>query len=65
MEIKGEGVQESRYEPTQPAEPFHRPSLISVAVPPRDDDNDNEDEDDDEADDSRDPAVIREPDEDE
>jgi hypothetical protein len=51
--------------PRNPQSLFTWPSLISVAVPPRDDDNDNEDEDDGEADDSRDPAVIREPDEDE
>jgi len=54
--------------PRNPQILFTWRSLISVAVPPRDpndDDDDNEDEDDDEADDDRDPAVIREPDEDE
>jgi hypothetical protein len=44
-------------------------SLISTAVPPRDpnvDDDEGEDEDEDgEADDDREPAVIREPDDDE
>ena len=45
-------------------------TLVSDVLPPRDpneddDDDDDEDEDDDEADDDQEPAVIREPDEDE
>jgi hypothetical protein len=57
--------------PRNPQSPFTWPSLtwpnlISIALPlqgPNDDDDEDEDEDDDEAD--EDPAVIREPDEDE
>ncbi|HXW50109.1 MAG TPA: hypothetical protein VEK31_11760 [Xanthobacteraceae bacterium] len=52
--------------PRNPQSIFAWPSLISIAVPlqgPNDDDDEDEDEDDDEAD--EDPAVIREPDEDE
>jgi hypothetical protein len=41
-------------------------SLVGNSVPPRDpNDDDDEEEGDDEADDDREPAVIREPDEDE
>jgi hypothetical protein len=39
-------------------------SLVTDSLPPRDP-NDNDDDDDDEPDDEREPAVIREPDEDE
>ena len=39
-------------------------SLVGAAVPPRDPDEDEEDEEDGGDDDDRDPAVIREPDED-
>jgi hypothetical protein len=51
--------------PRDPQGIFTWPSLIEIAVPqgPNDDDDEDEDEDDDEAD--EDPAVIREPDEDE
>jgi hypothetical protein len=52
--------------PRDPQSIFTLTSLISIAVPPQgpnDDDDEDEDEDDDEAD--EDPAVIREPDEDE
>jgi hypothetical protein len=53
--------------PHDPQSLFTWPSLVSIALPPQgpndDDDEDEEDEDDDEAD--EDPAVIREPDEDE
>ena len=43
------------------------PSLAGTAAPPRDPnvDDDEEEEDDDEVDDDREPAVIREPEEDE
>jgi hypothetical protein len=44
------------------------PSLVGTAAPPRDpnvDDDEEEEEDDDEVDDDREPAVIREPEEDE
>jgi hypothetical protein len=43
------------------------PRLVGTAAPPRDPnvDDDEEEEDDDEVDDDREPAVIREPDEDE
>jgi hypothetical protein len=43
------------------------PSLVGTAAPPRDPnvDDDEEEEDDDEVDDDREPAVIREPDDDE
>ena len=43
------------------------PSLVGTAAPPRDPnvDDDEEEEDDDEVDDDREPAVIREPEEDE
>ena len=44
-------------------------SLVTNSLPPRDpngdDDDDDDDEDEDEPDDEREPAVIREPDEDE
>ena len=42
-------------------------SLVTNSLPPRDpnDDDDNDDEDEDEPDDEREPAVIREPNEDE
>jgi hypothetical protein len=49
--------------------PFTWLSLTGIAVPPRNPNNNNdedeEDEDEDEEDDNREPAVIREPDEDE
>ena len=43
------------------------PSLVGTAAPPRDPnvDDDEEEENDDEVDDDREPAVIREPEEDE
>jgi hypothetical protein len=40
-------------------------SLVTNSLPPRDPDDDDDDEDEDEPDDKREPAVIREPDEDE
>jgi hypothetical protein len=48
--------------------PFSMPdwSLVTSSLPPRDpDDDDDDEEDEDEPDDEREPAVIREPDEDE
>ena len=53
--------------PRIPESVFTLLSLVGNTVPPRDpnDDDDQEQEDDDEADDDREPAVIREPDEDE
>jgi len=53
--------------PRIPENVFTLLSLVGNAVPPRDpnDADDDEEEDDDEADDDREPAVIREPDEDE
>ncbi len=53
---------------TIPQSSFTWQSVVSIAVPPRDPDDDDEDEDeneDGEADEDREPAVIREPDEDE
>ncbi len=51
------------------SEPFTWLSLTGISVPPRNPNNNNdedeEDEDEDEEDDKREPAVIREPDEDE
>jgi hypothetical protein len=40
-------------------------SLVTNSLPPRDPNEDDDDEDEDEPDDEREPAVIREPDEDE
>jgi hypothetical protein len=54
--------------PHTPGIGFARLNLVGTAVPPRDpndDDDDGEEEDDGEADGDREPAVIREPDEDE
>ncbi len=52
--------------PRIPESAFALLSLVGNSVPPRDpNDDDDEEEDDDEADDDREPAVIREPDEDE
>ena len=52
--------------PGIPAGIFTLLSLVGNTVPPRDpDDVDDEEDEDDEADDDREPAVIREPDEDE
>jgi hypothetical protein len=55
--------------PRIPENVFTLLSLVGNAVPPRDpnddDDDDEEEDDDNEADDDREPAVIREPDEDE
>jgi hypothetical protein len=52
--------------PRIPESVFTLSSLAANSLPPRDpNDDDNEEEDDDEADDDREPAVIREPDEDE
>jgi hypothetical protein len=65
MKIKGRQFRSPDMSPGNPQSPFTWPSLISIAMPlrgPNDDDDDDEDEDD-EADEE--PAVIREPDEDE
>jgi hypothetical protein len=52
--------------PRIPESVFTLSSLAANSMPPRDpNDDDDEEEDDDEADDDREPAVIREPDEDE
>jgi hypothetical protein len=54
--------------PRIPESVFTLLGLVDNTVPPRDpndDDDDEEQEDDDEADDDREPAVIREPDQDE
>jgi hypothetical protein len=57
--------------PRLPTASFIWLSLTGIAVPPRnpnnnnDEDGEDEDEDEDEEDDKREPAVIREPDEDE
>jgi hypothetical protein len=62
--------------PRIPENPFSWSNLIGISMPPRnpnnnnnedeeDEDEDEEDEDEDEADEDREPAVIREPDEDE
>jgi hypothetical protein len=54
--------------PRIPESVFTLSSLAANSLPPRDpndDDDDDEEEDDDEADDDREPAVIREPEEDE
>ena len=55
--------------PRIPENPFSWSNLIGISMPPRNPNNNNnedeEDEDEDEADEDRDPAVIREPDEDE
>jgi hypothetical protein len=52
--------------PRIPKSLFTRLNLVGNTVPPRDpNDDDDEEEDDDEADDNREPAVIREPYEDE
>ena len=55
--------------PRIPESPFTWLSLIDISAPPRDPNNNNnedeEDEDEDEEDEKREPAVIREPDEDE
>jgi hypothetical protein len=66
MEIKGRQFRSPDMSPHDPQSLFTWPSLVSIALPPQgpnDDDDEDEDEDDDEAD--EDPAVIREPDEDE
>ena len=55
--------------PRIPENPFSWSNLIGISMPPRNPNNNNnedeEDEDEDEADEDREPAVIREPDEDE
>jgi hypothetical protein len=52
--------------PRIPENPFSWSNLIGISMPPRNpNNNNNEDEDEDEADEDREPAVIREPDEDE
>jgi len=55
--------------PHIPQNIFTRPSLIRTAAPPRDpyddEEEDEEEDEDNEADEDREPAVIREPDEDE
>jgi hypothetical protein len=53
--------------PRIPGSIFTLLSLVGNTVPPRDpnDDDDDDEEEDDGADDEREPAVIREPDEDE
>jgi hypothetical protein len=45
--------------------PFAWLSLTSISAPPRDPNNNNDEDEEDEEDDKREPAVIREPDEDE
>jgi hypothetical protein len=59
---------ERRHGPTQPLNISTWQSFASTAVPPRDPNNNDDEEEEDnggEADEDREPAVIREPDEDE